>query len=332
MKPEDLDKAIRKGDLGPLYCLCGEEQYLVDRAAQRLLERAVDPGFRDFNLNVFYGNECKGEEIIEASQTLPMFAERRVVVVKRAGDLPAAAQELLLAYVKNPAPTTCLLFQAGKIDQRRKLFSELKKADALVEYKRLYENQVAGFLREEASAAGVAMEPAAAELLVYFVGTNLRDLVSQLEKLVTYCSGRPRIGVADVKAIVSDTKVDSVFELANAVGQRDATPALRRLQTVCREGDAPYMLVGVLARHFRQLWTIREQLDKRVAFDEISKRTGVSAYFLKGMVEQAKNFRASEFREIFTRLHETDLALKSSGGNPQMLLELLVLDLCQKRA
>ena len=329
MKPEEFDRAVQKGDIGPLYCLCGEEQYLVDRAVQRLLARVVDPGFRDFNLSVLYGNECRGEEIIEVCQTLPMFAERRVVVVKRAGDLSAPAQELLTSYVQNPATTTCLVLQSGKVDQRRKLFGELKKADALVEYKPLYENQVAAFLKAEAATSGIAIDGAAAELLTYYVGTNLRELVSQLEKLVTYCAGRNRIGVDDVKAIVSDTKVDSVFELANAVGRRDAAAALRRFQTVCREGDAPYMLVGVLARHFRQLWAIREQLDNRAPTEEISKRTGVNAYFLKGMIEQARKFRPDEFRGIFARLHETDLALKSSGGNPQLLLEQLILTACR---
>jgi len=66
-----------------------------------------------------------------------------------------------------------------------------------------------------------------------------------------------------------------------------------------------------------------------VSFDEIGKRTGINTFFLKGMIEQAKNFSADEYRKLFTRLHETDVALKSSSGNPQMLLEMLVLSCCR---
>ena len=328
MKPEELDKAIRTGDIGPLYYLYGEEQYLVERGTQRLLQLVVDPGFRDFNYNLFYGKECRGEEIVEAAQTLPMFAERRAILVKRSSDLPAAALEVLLGYVQNPSPTTCLIFQGEKIDQRKKFFAELKRGNALVEYKRPYENQLGGFIREELAADGKRIEPAAAELLVHLIGNNLSELAAQLEKLITYVGERPAISLDDVRAIVSDTKVDSVFELANALGGRDLAGALRRLQTVIRDGDAPYLVIGALARHFRQLWLVRELLEKRVATDEIGKRTGINPFFLKGMITQAKRFDGNELRGIFRRLHETDVAMKSSGGKPQLLLELLVMDIC----
>src|SRR4051812_19949231 len=101
MKPEEFNRFVEKGDVGPLFLLYGDEPYLVERAVKKLLDRAIDPGFRDFNLDVFYGNECKGEDVFGASQTLPMFAERRVVLVKKGGDLSAAAQETLLPYLQN---------------------------------------------------------------------------------------------------------------------------------------------------------------------------------------------------------------------------------------
>src|SRR6266568_719959 len=235
MKPEELEKAVHKGDIGPLYYLYGEEQFLVERGVQRLLQRVVDTNFRDFNFNLYYGNECRGEEIVESAQTLPMFADRRAILVKRSSDLPAAALEVLLGYLQDPSPTTCLIFQGEKIDQRKKFFSEFKRTGQLVEYKRFYENQLGAFIRDEMSACGKRIEPAAAELLVYLAGSNLSELTAQLEKLITYVADRPVIALDDVRTIVSDTKVDSVFELANALGGRDLAGGIRRLQTVLRD-------------------------------------------------------------------------------------------------
>src|SRR5512141_226880 len=125
MKPEEFEKEIRGGDVGPLYYIYGEEPYLVERGVKLLLAKAVSPEFREFNLNVYYGAEAKGAEIVEVAQTLPMFAERRVVVVRKSGALSAAALEILAGYVQDPSPSTCLIFQGEKIDQRKKFFLDV---------------------------------------------------------------------------------------------------------------------------------------------------------------------------------------------------------------
>jgi DNA polymerase-3 subunit delta len=330
MKGEELERSVAAGEIAPVYYLYGDEQLLVERAVQRLLECIVDPSFRDFNFSLFYGNECRGDEIVETAQTLPMFAERRAILVKRASDLPAAAMELLADYLRNPSPSTCLILHGEKVDQRRKFFTELKKCGVLVEFKRLYENQLGHFIREELASQGIRIDAAAVEQLVFYVGNNLREMAGQLDKLITYAAGRQMLGVADVKAVVSDTKIDSVFELANALGRRDLPGSLRCLQTGLREGDAPFMLVGALARHFRQLWQIGELQEKRLAQDEIGRKLGISPYFLKGMVGQARNFKRKELGRIFQRLHQTDLSLKS-GGRPQAVLEQLLFDICGNR-
>lgn len=328
MKPDEFERDIREGDIGPLYYVYGDEPYLVERGVKRLLERAVSPDFREFNLTVFYGGEAKGDEIIEAAQTLPMFAERRVVLVRKSGALSAAALEMLAGYVQDPVPSTCLVFQGEKIDQRKKFFVELKKNGSLVEYKRPYENQLGPFIREEAAAHGKRLEPAAIELLAYFVGNNLQDLATQVEKIALYVGSREHVRVDDVKAVASDTKVDSVFDLANALGEKNLDKALRTLQTILRDGEAPLMVLAMMTRHFRQLWRVRELVDRKVPSQEISKAAGIHPYFIRGVMAQAGGYAPSAFRTIFERFFATDLALKTSGGKAVDLLERLVMDIC----
>src|SRR5262245_52510506 len=142
MTAQEFETSLQKGKIPPICFLYGEEAFLVERAVRMLLDRAIDPSLKDFNYNVFYGNESKGIEIVDAAQTLPMFADRRAVLVKRAEALKADAQEALLPYIQNPCTSTCLIFTGAKIDQRKKFFLELKKHGALVEYKRLYDNKL----------------------------------------------------------------------------------------------------------------------------------------------------------------------------------------------
>ena len=330
MKPEEFARSVEKGNIAPFYYLYGDEPYLIDKGVKRLLDRVVSPDFRDFNYNVFYGNECKGDEIFSAAQTLPMFSEQRAILVKKSQDLSVAALDVLLAYIQNPSPTTCLIFQGEKIDQRKKFFAEIKKNDRLVEFKRPYENQLGTFIRDEVHACGKRIDPAAAELLAYMVGNNLQELVSQIEKVVTYCGVRDGVTIGDVKAVVSDTKVDTVFELVDAFGEKNLNKALRTLYTILRDGEAPLLLLAMLARHFRQLWRVRELLDRKVPTAEIGKAAGINPYFLKKVVDQARNYRTGELKGIFERLLELDLALKTSGGKPAALLERLTIEVCGK--
>jgi len=332
MKPEQFSKSVSQGEIGPLYYFHGDEPYLIERGVKLLLDRTVSPDSRDFNLDVFYGKECKGDEIATAGQTLPMFADRRVVLVKRSSELSAAALDILTGYVSDPSPSTCMIFEGEKIDQRKKFFLEIKKHGNLVEFKRLYENQLGPFIREEAASFGKKLEAQALELLIYLVGNNLQELAAEIEKVATYIGMRDTINMADIREIVSDTKVDSIFELTDAIGGKDLGKALRNLSTILRDGEAPLMVLAMLTRHFRQLWKVKELCDKGVPSQEISKAAGINPYFLKGIIEQTHNYRISEFKEIFESLFETDLALKTSGGKPMNLMECLIMDICGQGA
>jgi len=328
LKYREFVHAIDTGQIRSVYYLYGDEPYLMEKCIRQIQERLVTPDMRDFNLNVFYGTEAKGDEIAEAAATLPMFADWRVVVVKKADALSASSLEALSSYVCNPSPSTCLVLQGEKIDQRRKFFAEIRKNGELVEFKRLYENQLAAFIRGEASLRGKKIEPAAAEMLIYLVGNNLQELVSELEKAIIYVGADAEIKVSHVRSVVSDTRVNSVFELTDALGEKKLEKALRSLVTLLDDGEAPLLVLAMIARHFRQLWKVRELLDKRTPSQEIGKAAGIHPYFLKGILAQATNFSVAELHEIFKKIFEIDGALKTGGAKASVLLEKLLLEVC----
>lgn len=327
MTAQELETLLKKGTIPPVCYLYGDETFLVERAMRILLDRAVDPSLKDFNLNTFFGAESKGIDIVDAAQTLPMFAERRAVLVKRAEALKAEALEMLLPYIQNPCPSTCLIFIGTKVDQRKKFFLELKKQGALVEYKRIYENKLSGFIQSEAQSVGKPIEAPAAELLTLLIGNNLQELASQLEKLAVYAGQRQRITVDDVRTVASSSKVFNAFELAGFLGMRDLRNSLKSLDTLFRNGEEVPPMLGALSRHFRQLWRVREMVDRRATQADISKETGINSYFLSEYLQQAKNFGQEELRGIFEEFYRRDLASKT-GGHPYSLMHGLVYSIC----
>jgi len=332
MTAQEFETALGKGTIPALSYLYGEETFLVERGVRQLLERALDPSLKDFNFNVFYGNETKGVEILDAAQTLPMFAERRVVLVKRADALKADTLDSLLPYVRNPAATTCLVFTGAKIDQRKKFFQELKKQGCLVEFKRLYDNKLSGFIQSEAVSQGKTIDPAGAGLLSLLIGNNLQELSSQLEKLAVYCGPRPRITVEDVRTIASSSKAFTAFELARFLGMRDLQNALKSLGALFRNGEDAPLMIGALTRHFRQLWRIRELLDRRVPQADIGRELNIHTFFLGELVQQAKNFTRGELGRLFEELYRCDVASKTGGGQPATLMQGLVVGICTSSA
>lgn len=329
MTAQEFEVSIKKGTIPALCYLYGEEPFLVDRAARLLLDKAVDQSLKDFNYNVFYGGESKGLDILDTALTLPMFAERRAIWVKRAESLSAAACEMLLSYVQNPAAGTCLVFTGTKIDQRKKFFSELKKHGVVVEFKRVYENKLAAFIQGESALHGKPMDSAAADLLSFLIGNNLQELSSQIEKLAVFSGSRPRITMDDVRTIASSSKAFTVFELARYLCIRDLQNALKSLDTLFRNGEETPMMIGALSRHFRQLWRVREMLDRKAAKSDICREAGINPYFLDDMILQAKNFAREDLREIFSELYRCDLASKTGGGQPYTLMHGIVVGICR---
>lgn len=328
MTPQEFETSLKKSTIPAVCFLYGEEQFLVERAVRMLLERAVDPGLKDFNFNVFFGNESKGVDIIDAAQTLPMFAERRAVLVKRAEQLKADALEVMLPYILNPSPGTCLLLTGTKIDQRKKFFLEFKKHGVLVEYKRFYDNKLSGFIQSESLVQGKPIEAAAAELLAALIGNNLQELSSQIEKLVVYAGTKQRITVDDVKTMASSSKAFTAFELAKFLGLRDLANSIRSLDALFLNGEDAPMMIGALTSHFRKLWRVRELLDKKMSQTDIGRELNINAFFLGDIVAQARNFSRRELKRIFDEFYRCDVASKTGGGQPYTLLHGMTMGIC----
>jgi DNA polymerase-3 subunit delta len=331
MIPADLKKALRERRFPPLLFLYGEERFFLERTVQRISSLAVPENARDFNLNVFHGKEARGNDILDCAETFPVFHDRRLVLVRDAHLIPAAELESLIPYLKNPAQETTLLLTAEKIDSRRKFFQQFKKYGQLVEFKKYYDSQIPRFVTEYAREAGVDFSEEGLRTFCRRVGSNLQEIAGELDKLFSYLGERKVVDSDDVKAIVSDIRVDSIFELTDALGRQESGRALALLERLLTEGVAPLVVLSMISRHLRQLWKIRFLLDQGLSRKEIIRQVGINPYFFDGLQRQASSFPPSDFPQVFERLLETDLALKSSGSHPSALLETLVLQIAGVR-
>lgn len=327
MSLKELQNILQAGTVPGLILLYGQESFFVEKGMLAVRDAVVTPENRDFNLTQFYGKDFVPNDVVEQARTFPVFAERRLVMIKNIHESRAEQLETLLDYVEDPVPETVLLLTAEKIDARRKIFQLFKKNGVSIEFKKIYENQLPSFVRDLAKSSNLSLTAGALKLFCKRVGTNLAEVQGEMEKLVGYLGERDLADEADVAAIVSDTRIESIFDLTDAMGRGDRSTALTLLDRLLAEGQAPLMILAMMTRHFRQMWKISELLSQKVPQSELPRRVGASPYFLKGLMQQATRFDHRQYRQVFNRFLETDLALKSSGGEPRMQLEQLLLEI-----
>jgi DNA polymerase-3 subunit delta len=322
---------LRDGEPGPLYFLHGKERYLVDRAVDLLRARVLDPRTRDFNYELFYGKEAGASRIVQAAKTLPMMARRRLILVRDADEMKADELAGLIPYVQSPAPETCLVFVGEKVDARLKFFTAFKKSGVLLKLDPLYERQLPDFVRGEARARGVQIDPTAVQMIVDEIGADLGQLADAVERLALFAGGqdggRKSIGPDDVETVVATTRQRSVFELANAVGEGARPRALAMLSSMLGARESGVRIVAMLARHVRQLWVTQELLQRTGDKFEIAQALGIPPFFVDDMMKQARRLDRARLTRMHAALYLADKNLKSSRLEDARILETLMLEL-----
>lgn len=303
LSPAALRKQIASGDTGPLYVLVGDDDAEKSSVAAEFAE-TVDEGLRAFNVDRFYGGDVKVDELLDAANTLPMMVPRRVVVVleaekllipKRESEAAQEALERLEEFVKAPSPSATVVFVCGAMDMRRRIVKLLLKEAQVVNTGSIEDSASAElWVKTRAARDKVNLDAGAVRALIARAGLDIVRLRSGVERLALYAIGQPTITADDVRQVVpAGPQAQEDFGIANAIRDGDVAGALRQLALSLDAGAVPFMVLGQLR------WVAEKLPPQRL-------RVGVEAVF------------------------RTDLALKSSGGDPRILLERLVVELSSR--
>ena len=198
---DSLRAELTKGKLRTAYVLYGEEDLLLEEALNAIIDRVLEGADRGFNLDVMRGTEADGRDIVARASSFPMMADRRVVVVREADRLTGRDPELVASYVERPSPSTCLVLAGTKPDFRRKPFAGIWKEGGAFEFPPLHEDDASSWIAARVGQRGRRIAPEAAKLLATIVGTSLRDLQNEIDKLLIFAADGKEITETDVAAV-----------------------------------------------------------------------------------------------------------------------------------
>lgn len=329
-------RTLKRDGPAPIYFIYGEETYMLDEALKAIKETACPEGLNDFNYDSFQGKEIRGDTVRSCAEMLPMMAKRRLVLVLDIQEVPLSELDPLKDYFQNPSPTTCLVFHARtsadkKLDGRLGFFRELNKVATSIEFKPMYENEVGPFLSRQAEQRGLRLNGEASAYLIDAVGTNLTELDKALDKIDLFIgpSDKPRqVTLEDAEKIVARTRSRSVFDLTDALGNRDYQQSLLVLQRMLVDGESPILISHMIARHFRILAKLQDRSLRTADQKKKAQAVRVSPFFVRDYIRQAQTFAPAEVGAILRRMLSIDIALKSSSLPDRTVLEALFTDIC----
>jgi DNA polymerase-3 subunit delta len=299
-----LRTQIASGETEPLYALIGGDDTEKSAVAAEFAEM-VDEGLRAFNVERMYGGEMKVHNLVDSANTLPMMVPRRVVIVLEAEKLfipkresKASEEELerLEEFLRSPPAHSTIVFVCGALDMRRRVVKRLI-SQAQVVTCGLIENEsdAERWVKVRAARDGISLDPATARALVARVGLDVVRLRKGLERVSLYAMGQAAITPDDVRqAVMAGPEAPANWGIADAIARNDVREALREVDRSFEAGTVAFMILGQL----------------RLAAERLPARR------VKSAVEAV-------FR--------TDIALKSSGGDPRILIERLVVEMCEGR-
>jgi DNA polymerase III subunit delta len=328
MEPRELERRLKRNESAPVIFLWGEESWLVDETIRQIESVALAPEVREFNRDVFYGDEAEAQAIVSAAQTLPWLGSQRLVLVRAADALPRAAEPPLVAYCKQPSPSTCLIFAAQRAETSRPLFALLMKQPWTVRFRRLLGRELSTWIEQRITARGGRITSDAVAALIEAVGNDLRLLANEIDKLATFVGSEQAIDIDSLMALTSDIREMSVFELARLLSAADLAEAWRAWSKFASSGAYPGLALGAIIHHVRQLWRIKLAQGAGASPERLARELNIPAFTVRRLSAQAATLEPERLRQWLEALLEADQTLKRSGLPPQAVFERLILRFC----
>ncbi len=326
---KSFEKSLDSGGLKNVYLFYGPEEERLSRAVKAIKSRVVQDADPTFAWRIYDMAETPLGDLLTDLKTVSFFGGRRGIMAKniatergRAGAkwLDEAGRDHLLEYMANPSPDVTLIIVAEKVDGRLKFWKDTKKHAYSISFE-VQEYDQKAIVTEKLNESSLRFSPDARRWMIDRFYNRLSQMDSELEKLSVYLGGATTAEVSDLEDCMGMPPLDSIFKLADEIAGGNADGSLQALKSLRMQGKTFYVVLPMIARHFRILLAIRSCKAQKFSDGETRKKCGVHPYFYGQYAKQAANFTQEKLKGIICHLHRIDIRIRTSGMNDWMLLE-----------
>ena len=319
---KNIQEDIKSGNFKSAYLLCGEEAYLKVQYKNKLL-KALNPDDDTMNFNHYEGRNIDVKELIDLCETMPFFADRRVVLLEDTGFFKNKCDELA-DYMKELPDYLCLVFVEDEVDKRSKMYKAVKSCGRIGEFARQDEKTLmqwaAGILKRE----GKNITQRDMELLLTMTGIDMGNLRMELEKLICYTMGREVITKEDVEAVGTVHVTNRIFEMVTAIVAGNTRKAMDLYEDLLTLKEPPMRIMFLIAKQFNQLLQVKELAGKGAQKSEIASRVKVPPFVAGKLMAQARAFTREQILSYVEFCVESEEAVKTGRLSDRLAVELLI--------
>lgn len=319
---KSIDEDIKSGNFQRVYLLYGEEAYLKKQYKQKLRQSLAA---KDDTMNAaFYeGKNINIGEIIDLAETLPFFAERRLIFIENSGVFKSACDELA-DYMKDIAETTVFVFVEDEVDKRSKMYKAVKKSGRSVEFIRQSDKLLVQWILSKMKRENKKITQPVMELFLEKTGNDMENIDKELEKLFCYTLGKEVIEAEDVEAVCVPQVTGKIFEMVNSIAEKKQKQALDLYYDLLALKEPPMRILFLIARQFRILLLVKELSRQGHDNSYLASKAGIPAFAVGKNIAQSKRFTSGQLKEAVTDCVQAEEDVKTGKMNDRMAVELLI--------
>ncbi|MCI8559903.1 MAG: DNA polymerase III subunit delta [Dorea sp.] len=319
---KNINEHIKTGKLKKAYLLYGEESYLKKQYRDKL-KKALLSENDTVNYAYYEGKKTEPEQLIDLAETLPFFAERRLIVVENSGFFKNAVPKFA-DYIKTMPDTACFLFVEDEVDKRGKMFKAVKDIGYISEMGRQDEKTLLYWIAGQIKREGKQIKESAARYLVSRAGTDMELLEKELEKLFAYTLGRTEITLEDIEAVCTTQISNKIFDMVEAVALKQQKKALDYYYDLLALKEPPMRILYLLARQFRLLLEVKELMKQGYDKSQIAKTAKLHPFVAGKYMRQCRDFSKGQLRSIMEEAAVYEELVKTGRLNDRMSVELFI--------
>ncbi|KKO51277.1 DNA polymerase III subunit delta [Paenibacillus sp. DMB20] len=337
MDAKTAAKAVKQGEVSPVYLLYGSEKYQMNEFAALLEAQLLSKEDRDFALIHMDLSETPIQVVVEEAETVPFMVPRKLIFVRDVSLFTAGKEngkvehriEALLDYMENPAEYSVIVFMVNqeKLDERKKVVKAVKKAGTALAFLPLGGEDLLKWVEQQASKQSCTFARGAAEALIRNAGTSLQTLAGEVDKLCLYAGSGGTVDEATVDQLVARSTEQNVFALVEDIANLRLDKALSIFYELLKQREEPIKIAALITRQFRIILQVKMLSRQSYSQQQIASQLGLHPYAVKIAGEQAKKFETTKLENILNYLGDLDYKMKSGGVDKVLGLELFLLRL-----
>ena len=316
-----IKEQIKTGKLNRFQLIYGEERYMI-RYYKKNIIKCLQMEEDEMNCSFYEGSGIDVYSLVDAAQTLPFFADCRLLVIENSGFFKSAND--LTDYLDDLPETTYLLFVEKEVDKRNRLYKYIQRNGCLTEAKAESEQTLIQWVAAYFKSAGKSVTKNTVLFFLNKVGTNMELLIMEMEKLISYAYNKDVIEVSDIEMICTQQMASRIFEMVDAVAEGNQRRAMLLYNDLLALKEPPTRILYLFIRHVNQMLQVKEEEKRQISGSEIAKKVGVPPFAVRKLSQQARYFSREQLIQMLVQGTKFEEAVKTGNLTDQLAVELFI--------